>query len=125
MNRQQRRAANKAKPAYLRESKEQIQKRLVQNGITAKDLERSYEKGRKDGFMAASKPVFEGVYAGVMLALRELYGFGTKRCTDVIRCVEKHMVESLTSEELIENVWTEMGLKLVFDDPFERIQEVE
>lgn len=90
MNRQQRRKANKAKPAYLRESKEQIEKRLIKNGITPEDLQANYDKGWADGFSKAGEPVIQACYAAVCLALNDLHGFGQKRCADVLNAIDNH-----------------------------------
>lgn len=124
MNRKQRRSSNKAKPAYLRESREQITKRLVQNGITPQDLKTNYDKGYRDGFKDAAEPVIRGVYASVCLALNGLHGFGQKRCADVLRSVDDHLTYTLSSQEAINEVWKRIGLKLEFKEAFDRIQEV-
>lgn len=98
--------------------------RLSQNGITPQDLEKEFDTGYAEGFRAAAQPVTRGAYAAVCLALKELHGFGTKRCAEVLRAMDKHMQYSLTSEELINEVWEKLGLELVWDDPFDRIQEL-
>ena len=84
MNRQQRRKAYRDKPAYLRETKEQIEKRLIKNGITPQDLKAEYDKGWTAGFTKAAEPTIRSCYAAVCLALNDLYGFGSKRCADVL-----------------------------------------
>lgn len=125
MNRQQRRKANKAKPAYLRESREQIEKRLIKNGITPQDLEAEYNKGWEAGFAKAAEPVIRSCYAAVCLALNDLHGFGQKRCADVLNAIDKHMLYSLTSKEAIEEVYKRMKLKIEFREAFDRVQEVQ
>lgn len=124
-NRQQRRAANKKKPAYLRESPQELAKKLVKNGITADDLKRNYDTGFADGFKAAGEPIVKGCFAAVCLALNELHGFGKKRCYDVLSAVDRHMLYSLTTDEAIQEVWDKIGLQLLFDEPFDRVQEID
>lgn len=50
-------------------------------------------------------------------------GFGKKRLRDVLQKTDQIVLEQLTSMEAIEEVWNKIGLQLVFDDPFERVQE--
>jgi hypothetical protein len=98
---------------------EQRKAALVKNGITPEDLEQEWHTGYGAGVDATLKTV----YAGVCLALHDLYGFGLKRCKDVLRATENHVLQSLTSEEAIEEVFQKIGLRLAFDQPFDRIQE--
>lgn len=124
MNRKNRRAAIKAKPSYLRESKEELTKRLIKNGITPEDLKREFEKGYTAGFKEAAEPVIRGCYAAICLALNDLHGFGQRRCADVLNAVDNHLTMTLTSAEAIEEVYERMKLTINFKEPFERIQEV-
>jgi len=121
VNRIQRRRENKAKPAYLRQSPEQVAKRIVQNGITMKDLEDNFNLGYKKGFNAAGQPIVKACFAAICLSLNELYGFGTKRCCDVLSRVDQHLLTTLSSEEAIAEVWDRIGLKLEFSEAFDRI----
>lgn len=123
MNRAQRRAQQKATPAYLRGTREQKVKALLKNGITPEDLEREYERGFKEGFKAAAPATFKAIYAAVCKALRKLYKFGRYRCSKVLMAVDDIVVNALTSEEIIEDVWEEIGLRLNFDEPFDRIED--
>lgn len=125
MNRQQRRAANKAKPAYLRESPQDLVKKMVKNGISVEDLEKNYNIGFKDGFKAAGEPIVKGCFAAICLVLHEMHGFGRKRCCDVLNAVDRHMMYTLTSDEAIQEVWEKIGLHIDFGEPFDRIQEKE
>ena len=96
---------------------------LQRNGITLADLQANYDKGFHDGFKKAAEPIVRGCYAGVCLALNDLYGFGHKRCADVLNALDQHITMTLSSVEAIDEVWNRMGLKLDLKDPFERIQE--
>lgn len=125
MNRQQRRKAIKEKPRYLRETPQQIQRRLIQNGITLKDLEDNYNKGWSDGFKKAAEPVIQACYAAICLALNDVLGYGQKRCARILSAVDSHMMYSLTSKEAIDEVYKRMKLKIEFKETFDRVQEVE
>lgn len=124
-NRAARRADRKSKPSYMRNmTAAEIQKRFVQQGISPADLEAEYRKGYNAGWREAGYPIVKGCYAAVCLALHELHGFGHKRCHDVLAEIDRVMLYQLTTDEAIQEVWDKVGLKLIFDDPLERIAEV-
>lgn len=120
-NRKDRRKANKAKPAYLR--RQDNVKSIIQNGITLADLKRNYDEGYHNGFNEASSPVMRTCYAAALLAVIDLYGFGHKRCKDVLSRMDYHVVNTLASQEAIQEVFDRVGVKIVFYDPFERVQD--
>ena len=124
MNRKERRAAMKSKPAYLRETREELMKKLVKNGITPDDLEKEYDRGFDDGFKRAADPIMKGCFAAVCLALSDLHGFGRKRCMDVLNAMDNHLTMTLTSADAIESVYRRMGLVIEFREPFDRVREV-
>lgn len=133
MNRQQRRAQMKAqkrqqkapKPEFMKLTKEQRMDALVKNGITPKDLEKNYADGYDAGFKDASGTAYKTIYAAICLVLNEKYGFGKKRCADVLRAVDERVLYSLTCVEAIEEVYKRMKLQLDFGDPLDRIIEME
>lgn len=98
--------------------------RLSKNGITPQDLKAEYDKGFDEGFKRAAEPIIKGIYAGVCLALRELYGFGSKRCKDVLRLIDSKILYTLDGSELIEQVFDDIGLTINFNEPIDRIEEV-
>lgn len=109
---------------YFRKKAASMDK-LQRNGITVEDLKANYEKGRNDGFHEAAEPIWQGCFAAVCLALNDLYGFGKKRCSDVLNAVDQHMAYTLTTEEAIQEVFQRIGLELDFSEPFDRVREVE
>ena len=129
MNRAQRRKQEKLNrskkiPAYKKMTKEQRIAELVKNGITADDLDREWEAGYKEGFNQASPSIVKTIYAAIALAANNVYGFGRKRTKRLLKAVDDLVVDSLTSAEIVEEVWNKIGLKLDFDDPMELIKEV-
>ena len=97
--------------------------KIEKNGITIDDLEREYKKGFDSGFAKATEPVYKTMMAAIALALHELHGFGQKRIKDVLQCVDNHVMYSLTSTELAEEVLEKTGLEILFHETFDRIQE--
>ena len=128
MNRAERRAAKKQapkKPEWRKLTYEERKAALVKNGITIDDLKKPGEQGYKQGYSDGVETTFKSIYAAMCLALNELYGFGSKRCKDVLSRTDAIVTEQLTSYDAIEEVWNRMKLRISFNDPFERIQEVE
>lgn len=125
MNRQERRKKIKSTPSYKRGlTKEDKIKKFYKNGITNDDLKEEFRKGYEAGFSAASQPIIRTCYAAICLALNELYGFGQKRCENVLNLVDEKIEESLLSEEAINEVWEKIGLAIDFDSLYNRIDEI-
>ncbi len=95
------------------------------NGITTQDLLEEYNKGYADGRKDGIDQVGQTIYAAFCLALKELHGFGKKRCEELLRAVDEKVMYTLTSNEAIQQVWDEMGLRLNFAEPFDHIEKVE
>lgn len=129
MNRAQRRKQEKLNrskkiPAYKKMTKEQRIAELVKNGITADDLDREWEAGYKEGFNQASPSIVKTIYAAIALAAKEELKFGIKRTKKLLEAIDNHVCDTLTSAEIIEEVWEKIGLKLDFDDPMDLVKEV-
>jgi len=97
--------------------------RLSQQGISPKDLKAEYDRGFDEGFRAAAEPITKGCYAAVCLALKELYGFGSKRCMDVLRHIDEQLIYTMDGQEFADRVLDEMKLEIQFREPMDRIQE--
>lgn len=68
---------------------------------------------------------FRCIYAAVLLAAQEVYGFGHKRAWRLLKRVDEIVCTALSSEEVIQEVWERMGLEINFREGVERIREVE
>lgn len=129
-NRAQRRAAAKQERyknlgARLPATKEARLERLMQQGISPADLEREYKAGFEAGFKAAAESTIRCQYAATAMAAHELYRFGRKRCARLLNRMDYHVVNSLTSEDLINEAWDRIGLQITFSEPFDRVEEKE
>ena len=130
MNRQQRRRMEKKnrkikKPMYKTMTKEERMDALVKNGITPEDLKNDWKRGFEAGFREASPAVIRTVYAAVLLAAHESLGFGQKRCVSLLNAVDRHVTNSLCSQEAIDEVYNRLGLTLNFDDPTEDTVQID
>ena len=130
MNRAERRAKAKSTPAYRRgASAEDLIRQMSRNGITPEQYDEhgrhEYERGLRQGYMDGGTESIKMVYAAVCLALKELHGWGRKRCYDVLARVDEHVTNHLHSSDAIDEVFREVGLQIDFRDPLERVKEVE
>ena len=123
MNRKDRRAANKAVPAWQRQTKAQAMASLVKNGITPEYVDKECEKAKIEGYQQGVEATMGLCYAAACLALNELHGFGHKRCKRVLKAMDDHVVYTLTTFDAMEEVFKRMGLKINFKG-MERIEEV-
>lgn len=96
---------------------------LIQNGITPEDVKRSYREGFVDGAKESTMPMFKAVYAALCLALHEIHGFGAKRCMDVLAEVQERLLWALGHEELIDDVFRDIGLTIRFEDEWPVVEE--
>lgn len=124
MNRRERRAANKALPAWQRQSKEQKMAALVKNGITPEYVDKECAKHFDAGYRKGAEHTLKMVYAAVCLAANDRFGFGRRRCRDLLLAIDNHVLMSLTSEEAMDEVYERMGLRIAAVDEMERIVEV-
>lgn len=127
-NRAQRRAmmrsqTEKNKQLIASYTKQQRIAGLIQNGITQKDLEDEYERGRQDGFKQAAEPIIKCCYAGIILALHDEFGFGENRAFRAIKAVDEKVIWALNHSELCDEVLEKVGLELCLDEPFDRVQK--
>lgn len=114
-NRAQRRAANKAKPAWRRESKEDRIRRLIQNGITLEDLENEYKRGYEAGNAQSAEWATKMIYCGFCLALKREFKFGPERALRTLRVADQIILEELTTQDIIDRVARELGIAVRFD----------
>lgn len=121
-NRASRRAENKKKNRYQRLTPEQKQTAMMKNGITPKDLQEAYDNGYNEGVKRASDYSLKDAYAGFLMAAHEEFGFGHKRCKRLLYAADQRVVNSLASNEAIEEVFRKVGVSINFFDP-DRITE--
>lgn len=114
-NRAARRAANKAKPAWKRETKEDRIRRLMKNGITPEDLEKEYKRGWDAAINQTAEFAMKMIYCGFALALKREFGFGSTRVMRTLTAADKIILEELTTDEIIDRVARELGITMRFD----------
>ena len=121
MNRQQRRKQQKQRSGFMRKTLEERKAAIFRNGITTEHLDKEYAAGYKRGEIHT----MQMVYAALMLAANDEFGFGAKRVLKLLKTTDRKVLETLTSEELINEVFNRFKIKLDFDAPLERVKEGE
>ena len=120
MMREQTRRSKELVASY---SKQQRIAGLIQNGITTKDLEEAYERGRQEGFKQAAVPIVKSCYAGICVALHDVFGFGTERCYRAVNAVDEKIIWALNHQELVDEVLQKTGIDIDFGAPFDRVEK--
>lgn len=100
--------------------------------LATKDLEerkrllaKAMADSEKEARNQAVEYCFHSIYAAVLLAAQEVYGFGHKRAWRLLKRADEIICTALDSEEIIRQVWERMGLEINFREGVERIREVE
>lgn len=88
-------------------------------------LAKAMADSEKEARNQAVEYCFHSIYAAVLLAAQEVYGFGHKRAWRLLKRVDEIVCTALDSEEVIREVWERMGLEINFREGVERIREVE
>ncbi len=88
-------------------------------------LAKAMANSEKEARNQAVEYCFHSIYAAVLLAAQEVYGFGHKRAWRLLKRVDEIVCTALDSEEVIREVWARMGLEMNFREGVERIREVE
>ena len=122
-NRASRRSDKKKMSRYQRMTPEQKEKAMAKNGITQKDLDDAYYRGYNEALKITSNYCLKDAYAAFLMAAHEEFGFGHARCKRLLYAADKRVVESLSSDEAIDEVFKKLGLTINFYDP-DRITDV-
>ena len=100
--------------------------------LATKDLEerkrllaKAMADSEKEARNQAVEYCFHSIYAAVLLAAQEVYGFGHKRAWRLLKRADEIICTALDSEEIIREVWERMGLEINFREGVDRIREVE
>lgn len=88
-------------------------------------LAKAMADSEKEARNQAVEYCFHSIYAAVLLAAQEVYGFGHKRAWRLLKRADEIICTALDSEEIIREVWEQMGLEINFREGIDRIREVE
>lgn len=129
MNRKQSLRALRRKAEREQRAEKQRQAAAI---LATRDLEerkrllaKAMANSEKEARNQAVEYCFHSIYAAVLLAAQEVYGFGHKRAWRLLKRADEIICTTLDSEEIIREVWERMGLEINFREGVERIREVE
>ena len=129
MNRKQSLRALRRKAEREQKAEKQRQAAAI---LATKDLEerkrllaKAMADSEKEARNQAVEYCFHSIYAAVLLAAQEVYGFGHKRAWRLLKRADEIICTVLDSEEIIREVWERMGLEINFREGIDRIREVE
>lgn len=122
-NRASRRSDKKKLSRYQRMNPVQKEIAMIKNGITQKDLDDAYRRGYNEAVDITSNFCLKDAYAAFLLAAHEEFGFGHARCKRLLHAADNKVVNSLSSDEAIDEVFKTLGLRVSFYDP-DRITDI-
>lgn len=95
----------------------------VQQTATLDEVVRqAYLQGYEKGFKEAAGPTSDSIYAAVLVAAGELYGFGPVRGVRLLKRVDHHLMHTFTSMEMVQQAAEEIGVEIRSGDPFEPVK---
>lgn len=116
MTRQQRRKQERAEQALLEKGAA-----FRKASPMAQEVHR---QGFEEGWKAACAFCMKTCCAASVLALHDLEGYGFKRNRRFLRKMDGYVVNSLTTEEIIDEALQKAGVAINFADPFDRVVDV-
>lgn len=131
MNRAERRKEERAErraiaaiPEWKRQEinkKVAVASRLMQNGITQKDLQDEYERGRKEATEQYVNDLLpyqqKFFYSAAAIAAHDLFGFGKDRGLRLLERIQEIMCEEISTGDIIERCKRETGVD-IFESEF-------
>ena len=104
--------ANQAKTATVMETHA-----AYMNGYKA-----GFEDGRMEGFKQASTYTVRSLFGAMVIAAHSLYGFGQERCIRLLNRVYEVTLETLTTDEMAQRAFDEVGVEIDWTEPVEVAQ---
>ena len=127
MGRAQRRQAIRQERKLLMEMEttpdEKIKAAFFRNGITAKDVQKAYEQGTKDGRRFAEDFAFHTIYAAFLITMIDHKGMGQDEAVDLLREIDNQVILCVEDQELTEEAYQRTGVELNWKDAIDRIEE--
>ena len=123
MTRQQRRAKERAE--------QEVSRMIAAFRKTNPLAEETYHAGYSEGWHAACNYAMKTCYAAAVIAFQDLEGwyiegYSTDRNTRFLRAMDNSVVNTLTSEEIMDEAFENAGVSINFREPFteDRVLEV-
>lgn len=87
-------------------------------------VQAAYNMGYNEGSSHAVRYTIKDCYAAALLAMKKLGNYGHNGGLKLMQTMDDIIVNRLTTEELIDEVFDQMGIRINFRECFDRIEEV-
>ena len=88
-------------------------------------VQAAYNKGWNEGSQHGVRFTIKDCYAAALLAMKKLGNYGHNGGMKLMSEMDEIIAHRLTTEELIDEVFEQMGIRINFREPFDRIEEVD
>lgn len=88
-------------------------------------VQMAYNMGYNAGSDHAVRYTIKDCYAAALLAMNKLGNYGHNGGLKLMREMDMIISHRLLTEEMIDQVFEEMGIRINFAEPFDRVEEVE
>ena len=85
----------------------------------------AYDMGYNQGLQRGCEFSLKDAYAASLLAANEVYRFGKKRNRRLLKAIDRIVINRMTTEDLIDEVFQRFGIRIDFSEPFERVVDVD
>lgn len=107
-----------------------VQPAKQEKPLTIKDMQEVYvkgynagfDKGREVGFKQASTTTVQCMFGAVVISAHALFGFGQERCIRLLNRVYQTTLETMTTTEMAQRAFDEVGVEIDWTEPVEVAQ---
>lgn len=105
--------------------KEKMEAMILSACKTSPMTQAAYNMGYNQGMQRGAEFSLKDGYAAAILAMQDLGRYGKKRGNRLLKRIDWYVVNRLTTEELVDEVLARVGVKIDFEEPFERVVDVD
>ncbi len=101
---------------------QEMEKRILDHCKADYMAQAAYNMGYNQGLQRGNEFSLKDAYAAALLAMRELCRYGKKRGRRLLKKMDEIVINRLLTEDLIDQVFAEMGVRIDFAAPFDRVE---
>ena len=100
---------------------EELRLKFFRNGITAKDVQKAYEDGTKEGRKFAEDFAFHAIYAAFLITMIDKHGMDADEAIDLLVEIDRQTVLCVEDSELADEAYEKTGIELNWESAIDRI----
>ena len=112
---------NRQKDRQNMRLKQKLEEQILAACKTNQMAQAAFDMGYNQGLHRGTEFSLKDGYAAALLAMKDLGKFGKKRSNRLLKRIDWYVVNRLTTEQLIDEVFERVGVKIDFAEPFERV----